>query len=117
MKKMGFSVFILMLLFITGCNEQQEIKAGADYKPMISTESEIYGDTGNVENELLNEWKELGEVKQQVSQTEPMILGAEYISNTLPVGTKIFADEQQKDFIYAEYNNKYIEYEALESNR
>lgn len=96
--KTGWSILLLLVgttilsMSLTGCvlrpqNDDDTLWA---YRPMISHESRIYGDTGHTRDSLSEDWVLLGEVERSISQVEPMVKGEEYfISNTLPVDTEI----------------------------
>lgn len=83
------------------------------YKPMISIGDDLFGETRHTKQKLSDEWK-LGIIKQEVSQTEPMVKGEKYyIANYLPVGTEIYKSEEP-DVIYAKHNDTFIRYELME---
>ncbi|MGF7059711.1 hypothetical protein [Brassicibacter mesophilus] len=86
-----------------------------DYKPMISKESHVYGDTGNTRESLPEDFVLLGQVEEEISQTEPMVKGKTYfVSNTLPIKTEIYGNKQNERTIYAKYNDIFIKYELNE---
>ncbi|MBM7614345.1 hypothetical protein [Alkaliphilus hydrothermalis] len=110
---------ILLSIVIVGCTQQVENKDDKgqqwDYKPMISKESHVYGDTGNTKESLSEDWVLLGKVDEKVSQTEPMVKGKTYfVSNTLPVKTEIYWNKKDRKIIYAKYNDTFIKYELNE---
>ena len=115
-KQNTFKVIIictaLFLIAFTGCSSEEELWV---YKPMISIGDDLFGDTGYTKLTLSDEWKLLGIIEQEVSQTEPMVKGESYyIANELPVGTEIFGNEEEPDIIYAKYNDIFIRYELME---
>ena len=117
MKKMHFPftlILILSLLVIfTGCNSQDEVLWV--YKPMISIDDDLFGDTGHTKQKLSDGWELVGIIEQEVSQTEPMVKGEKYyIANYLPVGTEIYKSEEEPDVIYAKHNDTFIRYELME---
>lgn len=110
---------IILSILIAGCTNQVDDKDDTeqqwDYKPMISKENYIYGDTGRIKETLPEEFVYLGKVEDRVSQTEPMVKGRAYfVSNTLPINTGIYGNKQSEEIIYAEYNDSFIRYELIE---
>ncbi len=102
---------IALAMVVTGC--EQETRWA--YRPMISQESRIYGDTGHTRGSLSEDWVLLGEVEKSISQVEPMVKGEEYfISNTLPVHTQIYGDLEDESILWASYNEVFIRYELIE---
>jgi hypothetical protein len=103
---------------ITGCTEQKILDHDNqqwDYKPMISKNNDIYGDTGRIEKSLPETFVLLGTIKEKVSQNEAMVHGKSYyISNTLPIGTSIYGNTPLDEIIYAKYNGALICYELIE---
>lgn len=110
---------IILPILIAGCTNQSDDKDNMDqrwdYRPMISKESYIYGDTGKVKNILPEDFIYLGKVEEKVSQTEPMVKGKNiFVSNSLPVDTGIYGHEQLEEIIYIEFNDTFIRYELIE---
>lgn len=84
-----------------------------EYRPMIYIEDEIYGDNGTGVKALPEGYVSVGQIEEKVSNVQPMIK-RNYVSNTLNVGTKIFASQDNPDKIYLKINNsKYVEYIRL----
>lgn len=107
---------VLLSIILTGCNKHRHIGDTEeilwDYKPMISIDNLLYGDTGYIEEKLPNDSLMIGEIEKEVTQTEPMVKDKPYyISNTLPVETKIYGIDKDIDIIYAEFNSIFIRYE------
>ncbi len=120
-KKTSVILYLLIIVFVSlGCtqlgdrvNEDQQL---GEYRPMISVENQLYGDTGNVIESLSTNFTRVGEVEIQIAQTEPMKKAqTQILSNTLPVGTEIFVDDQNEEFLYANYNNKIHEYQRIDN--
>ncbi len=110
---------IILSISIVGCSNQlgnnDDIEKQWAYKPMISKENYIYGDTGRLKEILPEEFVFLGKVEDRVSQIEPMVKRKAYfVSNTLPINTGIYGNEQLEEIIYAEYNGSFIRYELIE---
>jgi len=110
---------IILPILITGCTNQLEDINNTDhkwdYRPMISKESYIYGDTGEIKNTLPEDFIYFGKVEEEVPQTEPMVKGKTYfVSNSLPVYTHIYGHEQLEEIIYLEFNDSFIKYELIE---
>lgn len=113
------SVLIILPLLIAGCTDNLvdngKIDQKWDYRPMISKEDYIYGDTGKVKNTLPEDFIYLGIVEEKVSQTETMVKGKTFfVSNSLPVDTDIYGHDQLDEVIYADYNGSFIRYELIE---
>lgn len=113
------SVLIILPLLIAGCTDNlvdnDNIDQKWDYRPMISKEDYIYGDTGKVKNILPEDFIYLGIVEEKVSQTETMVKGKTFfVSNSLPVDTDIYGHDQLDEVIYADYNGSFIRYELIE---
>lgn len=110
------AIMLLLLVITTGCTLPGERRSElGDYRPMIAKEGQMFGESGNAIEVLSEEWVVLGVVDKQVSQTEPMEKDVSYfVSNTLPVGTQIYGNEQNQKMIYAEYNHRFIEYVTIE---
>lgn len=113
------SVLIILPLLIAGCTDNlvdnDKIDQKWDYRPMISKEDYIYGDTGKVKNTLPEDFIYLGIVEEKVSQTETMVKGKTFfVSNSLPVDTDIYGHDQLDEVIYADYNGSFIRYELIE---
>lgn len=113
------SVLIILPLLIAGCTDNlvdnDNIDQKWDYRPMISKEDYIYGDTGKVKNTLPEDFIYLGIVEEKVSQTETMVKGKTFfVSNSLPVDTDIYGHDQLDEVIYADYNGSFIRYELIE---
>ncbi len=93
----------------------QERENKWDYRPMISLQNRIYGDTGHTQGTPLEDWVLLGKVGQNVPQTEPMVKGkSHFVSNTLPVGAEIYGDQVDETVIWARHNEVFIRYELIE---
>jgi len=110
---------IILPILIAGCtnpsDDKDNIDQKWDYRPMISKESYIYGDTGKLINTLPEDFIYLGKVEEKVSQTEPMVKGKTYfVSNSLPVDTDIYGYEQLEETIYIEFKDSFIRYELIE---
>jgi len=106
-------LILLSLVVFTGCTRQEEVLWA--YKPMISLGDDLFGETGQTRQKLLDGWELVGVIEQEVSQTEPMVKGEKYyIANYLPVGTEVYGSEEEPDVIYAKYNDTFIKYELLE---
>lgn len=113
------SVLIILPILIAGCTDNlvdnDNIYQKWDYRPMISKEDYIYGDTGKVKNTLPEDFIYLGIVEEKVSQTETMVKGKTFfVSNSLPVDTDIYGHDQLDEVIYADYNGSFIRYELIE---
>lgn len=113
------SVLIILPILIAGCTDNlvdnDNIDQKWDYRPMISKEDYIYGDTGKVKNTLPEDFIYLGIVEKKVSQTETMVKGKTFfVSNSLPVDTDIYGHDQLDEVIYADYNGSFIRYELIE---
>lgn len=113
------SVLIILPILIAGCTDNlvdnDNIDQKWDYRPMISKEDYIYGDTGKVKNILPEDFIYLGIVEEKVSQTETMVKGKTFfVSNSLPVDTDIYGHDQLDEVIYADYNGSFIRYELIE---
>ena len=113
------SVLIILPILIAGCTDNlvdnDNIDQEWDYRPMISKEDYIYGDTGKVKNTLPEDFIYLGIVEEKVSQTETMVKGKTFfVSNSLPVDTDIYGHDQLDEVIYADYNGSFIRYELIE---
>lgn len=113
------SVLIILPILIAGCTDNlvdnDNIDQKWDYRPMISKEDYIYGDTGKVKNTLPEDFIYLGIVEEKVSQTETMVKGKTFfVSNSLPVDTDIYGHDQLDEVIYADYNGSFIRYELIE---
>lgn len=119
------SLFYLILLIFTlsaviaGCTIQSEDKDDTDqkwdYRPMISKENFVYGDTGKIEQTLPEGCILLGKTERRVSQTAPMVKGRTYfVSNSLPVETDLYGFEQSEEIIYADINGSFMLYELIE---
>lgn len=112
-------VVILLPIIISGCTNQFEGKDNIDhkwdYRPMITKENFVYGDTGKVDNTMPQESILLGVIESRVSQTEPMVKGKPYfVSNSLPMETKVYGNEQSEEIIYVDYNDCFVKYELIE---
>lgn len=84
-----------------------------EYRPMICIKDEIYGDNGTGVKALPEGYVSVGQIEEKVSNVQPMIK-RNYVSNTLNVGTEIFASQDNPDKIYLKIDNsKYIEYIRL----
>lgn len=102
---------LVLPVAVTGCEEE----AKWAYRPMISQESRIYGDTGHTRESLSEDWVLLGEVEESISQVEPMVKGQEfYISNTLPAETELYGTPEDESILWARYNEVFIRYELIE---
>lgn len=113
------SVLIILPILNAGCTDNlvdnDNIDQKWDYRPMISKEDYIYGDTGKVKNILPEDFIYLGIVEEKVSQTETMVKGKTFfVSNSLPVDTDIYGHDQLDEVIYADYNGSFIRYELIE---
>lgn len=113
------SVLIILPILIAGCTDNlvdnDNIDQKWDYRPMISKEDYIYGDTGKVKNTLPEDFIYLGIVEKKVSQTETMVKGKTFfVSNSLPVDTDIYGHDQLDEVIYADYNGSFIRYELID---
>lgn len=107
---------VLLSIIFTGCNKHRHIgdteEILGDYKPMISNYNLLYEDTGYTEERLSNDLVLIGEIEKEVIQTEPIVKDKPYyISNTLPVRSKIYGSNKDIDIIYAEFNSIFIRYE------
>jgi len=108
-----FILILLLLVIFTGCNSQEEVLWA--YKPMISKDDDLFGETGHTKQKLADGWEVVGIIEQEVSQTEPMVKDESYyIANDLPVGTEIYGSVEEPDVIYAKYNDTFIRYELME---
>ena len=86
-----------------------------DYRPMISKQGIVYGETGKTINTLPEEFIILGKIEDKVSQTEPMVKRKDYfVSNSLPIETDIYGHEELEEVIYADFNGSFIKYELIE---
>ena len=102
---------LVLPVAVTGCEEE----AKWAYRPMISQESRIYGDTGHTRESLSEHWVLLGEVEKSISQVEPMLKGEEdYVSNTLPVETELYGNPEDESILWSRYNEVFIRYELIE---
>ena len=117
MGKMDYPlILILIVIFVvifTGCTSQEEVLWV--YKPMISLDDDLFGETGHTKPKLSDEWELVGVIEREVSQTEPMVKGESYyIANELSVGTEIYGSEEEPEVIYAKHNDSFIRYELME---
>lgn len=120
MKKIGLLIISLcIVLFISACTKENDLHKDelSDYKPMVYVQDQLYGDTGDVSSALPNGAVAIGTIQKVVPQNEPMV-DENLISNTLPVGSEVFADELNPHIIYVKISNKsldqYLAYEAME---
>ncbi|NCC78119.1 MAG: hypothetical protein EOM07_00760 [Clostridia bacterium] len=112
-------VIITLSLVIAGCTTQSEDKDNTDqkwdYRPMISRENFVYGDTGKIEQTLPEGFMYIGKTERRVSQTAPMVKGRTYfVSNSLPVETNLYGFERSEEIIYADINGSFMLYELIE---
>ncbi len=108
-------LILLLSIAFTGCSEKEEKWV---FKPMVSKDNALFGDTGHTKEILSDEWMMIGKIEKNIPQYEPMIKGEKYyISNTLPAGTEIYGSEKDASIIYAKNNNTYIKYEMMEDNQ
>lgn len=112
-------VIITLSLVIAGCTTQSEDKDNTDqkwdYRPMISRENFVYGDTGKIEQTLPEGFMYIGKTEHRVSQTAPMVKGRTYfVSNSLPVETNLYGFERSEEIIYADINGSFMLYELIE---
>lgn len=85
-----------------------------EYRPMICIKDEIYGDNGTGVKALPEGYVSVEQIEEKVSNVQPMIKRRNYVSNTLNVGTEIFASQDNPDKIYLKIDkSKYIEYIRL----
>lgn len=110
---------IILPILIAGCTNQLDDKDNIDqkwdYRPMISKQGFVYGDTGKTINTLPEEFILLGKIENKVSQTEPMVKRKDYfVSNSLPIETDVYGNEQLEGVIYADFNGSFIKYELIE---
>lgn len=83
------------------------------YKPMVYVNDQIYHDIGIVVQTLPEEAVLAGEVKEKVSNVEPMV-ERNYVSNSLEEGTEIYTCKDELDEIYLKLDeSKYIKYIRL----
>ena len=112
-------VIITLSLVIAGCTTQSEDKDNTDqkwdYRPMISRENFVYGDTGKIEQTLPEGFMYIGKTEHRVSQTAPMVKGRTYfVSNSLPVETNLYGFERSEEIIYADINGSFMLYKLIE---
>ena len=105
----------LLFVILTGCGQRGQEEERWVYRPMISINDDLFGDTGYTRDTLSDEWVMIGEIEKEVPQHEPMVKGEEYyVANTLPVGTELYGKEQDSSIIYAKYKEFYIRYEFMD---
>lgn len=96
-------------------NDKDNIYQKWDYRPMISKQGFVYGETGKTINTLPEGFILLGKIENKVSETEPMVKRKDYfVSNSLPIETNVYGHEQLKEVIYADFNGSFIKYELIE---
>ena len=106
---------ILLFVILAGCGQRGQEEELWVYRPMISINNDLFGDTGYTRETLSDEWVLIGEIEKEVPQHEPMVKGERYyIANTLPVGTELYGNEQDSSIIYAKYKEFYIRYEFMD---
>lgn len=87
-------------------------ETGFDYPPMISFQNFLYFDTGNTHENMNQTWHEISQTQELWPQTNPMKFGENhYISNTLPMGSKIYGQGQNLSSLYVLHEGLYLEYE------
>ena len=110
-------MILILFVLVIGCTPQAESTPElGDLRPMIAIDGQLFADRGKGKEMLSEEWKVVAEVEKQVAQTEPMKRDtAQVVSNTLPVGTKIYKSEHSS-LLYAEFDRQFIEYEVIEES-
>lgn len=109
---LGLLICTVLVLYILRCVALQNSKTG--YRPMVYINNELYGDAGIGVDSPPDGFLRAGAIKEKVLDTKPMI-EKNYVSNTLDVGTEIYANKNMPDKIYIKLDSKkYIQYVKIE---
>ena len=106
---------VVMCSACNGSSEQQNELS--DYKPMIYIKNNLYGDTGNIHNSISDAASLIGTIEKLVPQDEEMSK-EEFSSNVMPVGSEIYFDEENPEFVYIKFlqegKEMYAEYAIIQ---
>lgn len=103
-KQLGVVMAMFIVILCSSCN-------GSDER-----ENNLYGETGNVFDNIPENSDLIGIVRNRVSQNEK-IGQEEFTSNVMPLGSEIYLDEMNSGILYIKFlresEEKYAEYAII----
>lgn len=88
-----------------------------DYPPMVYVQDSLYKETSDMTTVLPNDMIFLDTIKKNVPQNESMPQ-ENFVSNVLPIGSKVFWNELDSSIIYIQFSDgtqeKYLKYSIVE---